>query len=64
MTVALELPDGLIMVEGSVRFRRTLSDAGAVLAVTGGTGAYAGAQGTATMRALDDGFAFALEVGR
>ncbi|MEA2289296.1 MAG: Dirigent-like protein [Solirubrobacteraceae bacterium] len=68
MTVTVVLADGQITVGGSLPFERTLRQAGAVLPITGGTGAYALARGTATLRARkigrDDGFAFTIDVVR
>ncbi len=65
-TATLVLPGGQVQVDGSLPFRRTLTAAGAVLPVTGGTGDYRSARGTMTVRARtirgDEGFTIDLEL--
>jgi hypothetical protein len=60
VAITAVLADGQVTVGGSLPFRRTLSPGGAVLPVTGGTGHYALAHGTATLKAQkvgrDEGF--------
>ncbi len=65
-SVTLTLADGQIEIQGSLRFGAVTRPAGVPLPVVGGTGAYAYARGTATMRAAklggDEGFSFALDL--
>ncbi|HEV2060769.1 MAG TPA: hypothetical protein VGR11_15565 [Solirubrobacteraceae bacterium] len=66
MTVTVIFPDGQLTVGGSLPFRRTLTRSGAVLPITGGTGAYKHASGTATVHSRklrgDEGFLFNFEI--
>lgn len=66
MNLTITFPEGQLTVAGSLPFRRTLSDAGGALAITGGTDAYAHASGTATIRARKlgphDGFLFNFDI--
>ena len=68
MTVTATFPDGQLTLVGSLPFRRVLSTAGATLAITGGTGSYTGAAGTATIHAhkvrRDDGFLFTFDIAQ
>jgi hypothetical protein len=65
MTAAF--PEGQLAVTRSLPFRRVLGAGGATLPITGGTGAYARARGTTTMRAHEigrnDGYLFTFDLG-
>ncbi len=65
-TLTATFSDGQLTVTGSLPFRRVMRAGGATLAITGGTGAYARARGTTTLRAhkieRNDGYLFTFDI--